>query len=636
PMSSLQEALQCLSPTPWAEVPQTQNELRAYITDISNKAKLIVDSIPESPPPDPNYVAADSALARVSNSSVRVSDSDPEIQSLQQQWGKAIKISSVKDNPFAIPVYKLAGGDGRGAWFARRSVHEGLPFSTWKGKFSSEMDETLKANQECMGRGGIPDKAVRGIGAEQEIESVSVMDEAGKSVLGTVKVYHVSARFPRPTTSRDFVVLGVSWEGDVGGLEGGRCCMTVSKPCSHPDAPAGEAYIRGEYESVEVVREIPVKRDGEEESNPVEWIMVTRSDPGGNIPRWMVEKGTPKSICSDTVKFLDWVCRDTPLIEPESEQPREAKSDQEDGDTDSDSDSDSEYDSASEEPHNGLIASFAYLLNAGLERYAPQAVLDYIPQHSHSRESSQQLGEKHTTDDQTLSDKKSLQNNGDAESHLSPDKASLMSGNSGLASIENGHTIPPSEIMQMDKKGKMTSNERHLAKLAERKRDVESKLETVRAEIESLHLERELSSSEHPNSSASSLAKPPDSSPSSSNINHSHNRNKSSSNLETAQMHKAASGLFGTESKLLKELGKIEKEQLKLTSKIESQAQKDAKREEKSRDRSKTDAMRREIEELKKEVDRLRTERRQWLELVGTLEAENTRLASKAGVGEDK
>ncbi|XHF97886.1 hypothetical protein AWENTII_001460 [Aspergillus wentii] len=445
--------------------------------------------------------------------------------------------------------------------------------------------------------------------------------------------------------------------------------------------------------------------------------MVTRSDPGGNIPRWMVEKGTPKSICSDTVKFLDWVCRDTPLIEPESEQPREAKSDQEDGDTDSDSDSDSEYDSASEEPHNGLIASFAYLLNAGLERYAPQAVLDYIPQHSHSRESSQQLGEKHTTDDQTLSDKKSLQNNGDAESHLSPDKASLMSGNSGLASIENGHTIPPSEIMQMDKKGKMTSNERHLAKLAERKRDVESKLETVRAEIESLHLERpdkdskekdskkdkdepkdkdpkknketkdrdkkkekeekerekrerkeekerekkekkekkeakekekeekekekekpkgELSSSEHPNSSASSLAKPPDSSPSSSNINHSHNRNKSSSNLETAQMHKAASGLFGTESKLLKELGKIEKEQLKLTSKIESQAQKDAKREEKSRDRSKTDAMRREIEELKKEVDRLRTERRQWLELVGTLEAENTRLASKAGVGEDK
>ncbi|KAF8463425.1 hypothetical protein BDZ91DRAFT_305464 [Kalaharituber pfeilii] len=26
---------------------------------------------------------------------------------------------------------------------------------------------------------------------------------------------------------------------------------------------------------------------------PVEWVMLTRSDPGGNVPRWMVERGTP-------------------------------------------------------------------------------------------------------------------------------------------------------------------------------------------------------------------------------------------------------------------------------------------------------------------------------------------------------
>ncbi len=42
------------------------------------------------------------------------------------------------------------------------------------------------------------------------------------------------------------------------------------------------------------------------ESNLVEWIMITRSDPGGGIPRFMVERGTPGSIASDAVKFLDW------------------------------------------------------------------------------------------------------------------------------------------------------------------------------------------------------------------------------------------------------------------------------------------------------------------------------------------
>jgi hypothetical protein len=65
--------------------------------------------------------------------------------------------------------------------------------------------------------------------------------------------------------------------------------------------------VRGFYESVEMIREIPLP-DGDAETNPVEWIMITRSDPGGGIPRFMVERNVPSSICQDAVKFLDWAC----------------------------------------------------------------------------------------------------------------------------------------------------------------------------------------------------------------------------------------------------------------------------------------------------------------------------------------
>jgi flagellar biosynthesis GTPase FlhF len=83
--------------------------------------------------------------------------------------------------------------------------------------------------------------------------------------------------------------------------------MVVSIPVSHPEAPPRPNMVRGFYESIEMIREIPVG-DEESEENPVEWMMVTRSDPGGGIPRFMVERSVPSSIVQDAVKFLDWAC----------------------------------------------------------------------------------------------------------------------------------------------------------------------------------------------------------------------------------------------------------------------------------------------------------------------------------------
>jgi len=125
--------------------------------------------------------------------------------------------------------------------------------------------------------------------------------------------------------------------------------MVVSMPIEHPDAPPRQNLVLGHYESVELIREIPLTpsksqstpnllNTGEEkvggrhrsntdavsdgardhaggeadpETNPIEWIMITRSDPGGGIPRFMVDRGTPASITADTVKFLNWACSRT-------------------------------------------------------------------------------------------------------------------------------------------------------------------------------------------------------------------------------------------------------------------------------------------------------------------------------------
>lgn len=178
-----------------------------------------------------------------------------------------------------------------------------------------------------------------------------------------------------------------------------RHFMVISKPCVHQDTSPREGYIRGSYESVEFIREIPINKkpqksvsttnlpnlghnrnrsstlgkeailrnaaknasslsendvpinqekasaytndltpsegrargktisfdssrgygakgekmdipqeDDESESNPIEWIMITRSDPGGSVPRFMVERGTPGGIVSDASKFLNWAC----------------------------------------------------------------------------------------------------------------------------------------------------------------------------------------------------------------------------------------------------------------------------------------------------------------------------------------
>ncbi|KAJ5361063.1 hypothetical protein N7541_001907 [Penicillium brevicompactum] len=708
-MSSLHEALQCLKPTSWDDVPQEPAELRKYVRDLFQHARLVAESLPDPPSsesdsyPGLDLDTDDLAFPKFAPSHTRVGETDPEITALQKEWGKPLKMGGPKDNPLDVAVWKLSANDGGGSWFGRRSVHEGLPFDQWRNKISTEYDETLKVNQKKIAKGQTPDGSIRGIGAEQKVESIEIKDDSG-SVLGDLIVYHVSAQFPKPTAPRDFVAMIINSDSglQIGGTkQPGRSWMMISKPCDHPGVPAKNGYTRGNYESVELIREIPrksavsssssssssqkTKKNSDSSSsgvssskeekptesdddaiNPVEWIMVTRSDPGGSIPRWMVDKGTPRSVGLDAAKFINWaVQKDKPSKKdksPETEAINASKSDAKSGhsvndesNSDQADDSDSDYESLEsdgEHSHHGLIASVTGLLSSGLERYGPQ-VLGYG---SNTHESQTHGGPS--------------EGPGDAEStnHLSPgsardkpasevessrsrepDLTSLASAQSDVgASVADDlahNNMRPEELIQMTKNGKLTSHEKELAKLALRKREVEAKLEEVRAEMEKLNVSQlptnpgtPLKGINETDSDASGLRKraatnrssTPSSNATPQSTQDSTEKSSQTATPDHASSHKAAAQLLSGETKLLKQLRKIEASQLKVASKIETKQRKHVERSEKSKSKSEVETLRQEVHDLKKEVRQLMSDRQKWVDLVGSLQAENSRLIDRA------
>ncbi|KAK6605291.1 hypothetical protein H4I95_05097 [Botrytis cinerea] len=349
-MSALHEALKSLGAVKYDDTPT--DDLKPFLIESSN-----------SRPRSTTASSIASSASEVFASNARSPPPPHDIESLQKEW-KQIKLRPA-DNPLGMSVYSCKGKDGKGTWFARRSVHEGLGFTKWKRGLEREFPETLKV------QGGPGEGNIRGIGGEKRVAYNNV---AGT---GKMEVYLLSAQFPGPTTPRDFVTMFISSDQalkEQNNNEVPRHFMVISKPCQHPDAPPRDGYIRGNYESVEFIREIPIKKlppkrsastsdltkghardrsasnlgkeavlrnahqkhdsstteeerekirkqasrsesnlalveteektpapseDDEWEQNPIEWIMVTRSDPGGGIPRFMIDRGTPSAIVSD-------------------------------------------------------------------------------------------------------------------------------------------------------------------------------------------------------------------------------------------------------------------------------------------------------------------------------------------------
>jgi hypothetical protein len=172
-MSKLHESLKALRPLDFSEVPL--DNLNGFLREMFSHAEIIANSVP-APSGGEEYSTASitrfdvngaSRSSEMTKSLVRPPPMDPGQMELQEAWGKPLKVSQ-KDNPLDIPVYKMAGADRHGAWFARRSVHEGMGFSKWKNAMEMEFVESLKV------QGGPGEGSVRGIGGDKRLEKYNV------------------------------------------------------------------------------------------------------------------------------------------------------------------------------------------------------------------------------------------------------------------------------------------------------------------------------------------------------------------------------------------------------------------------------------------------------------------------------
>ena len=704
-MAALHSALTSLGPSVFSDIPSSQTELASYLYDLYAQSELILESIPIQPPADslslsPAPISQASRAADIRASSAR---SDPPVQEyadLQKEWGKPIKLSA-KENPLNMSVYKLGGKDGKGAWFARRSVHDGLGFSKFKDSLEQEFPESL-AVQGLPGEGNI-----RGIGGDRKVEDISV---PGK---GRVEVFQLSAQFPGPTTPRDFVTLLVTSSNAMKKIDetgkpksSPRHYMVISKPCNHPDTQPRDSFIRGQYESVEFIREVPrapkrtrssinlsklvagrddasndkgnlekagtsekargetskdhslspnslnagARNSGEmgrrrgktisfsrpsieitpeidvdAELYPVEWIMVTRSDPGGSVPRFMVERGTPGSIVADASKFLDWACqREVPDVE-EEEAPAVhldhrqsfpcyetnahlAGLEANDEEVETDAKKPTPKTVVQPESHedsslqSNFTSSVAHSVTAGLEAFAPSVIVNYLSGHSSQESQDTVVANPGTTEPDTedlgsVSDSLSTLSFMSADSHMERS----ADNQSDLALSASKSSTDKSPDKEGAKASHLVQHEKELAKLQARRAALDEKLLLTRQRSEK--------------EQAAQTAKDKD----------------SMRKLE----EKHARMLQKQEEKFKKEAEKLEAKKVGEEKKLEQRRKKEEeKREREERAKIEKDEkkkLERERNEAREEVKQLKAERDLWKEQVGELQKQNTALVVTVG-----
>ena len=509
-------------------------------------------------------------------------------------------------------------------------------------------------------------------------------------------VYHLSAQFPGPTTPRDFVTLLLTSSSALTSASSAsastisnlkdnlpefteypRHFMVISKPCKHPDCPPRDGFIRGEYESIEFVREIPQtpqkvssttdlpryrrlsdaspsiekeailrharqqsadyiaiegrtrgktisfaesrdskakdesvdrNKDAEDDVHPVEWIMITRSDPGGSVPRFMVERGTPSGIVSDAGKFIDWACKrgthsETPNAEENADEATELKVTEppitsrtgletvnKNGQSTGLDGVAHDYEPSlqptiptqtpSSAQGNGIFASLANSAYSSFEAYAPQAVIDRFPVHASEQSSSITL--KAQSDDRSIADP--------LIPTQEPPALSPVSSTTSIASFASADSHLSSPPASLTSSPKVASHERELAKLAARKQHIDAKFLKTR--------EKETKNKEELTS-------------------------KEAERLRKAE-EKHAREIRKAEEKHEKEVQALEAKRKREESKSEEKMKRALDKDEKARLTREKEELRLELEMTKREKDILR-------EQVGELQKENTGLVVRLG-----
>lgn len=168
-MADLQSALKLLAPIDWVDVPQ--DALPQFLSAAFDAGELLCNSIPpppngtpfESAKPTNGVPNAAKSASEMRASTARSAPRFQEHEDLQKKWGKPMKFNK-KENPLDVALYKMAGHDRNGAWFARYNVLEGMGFTKFKKAMQREFPETL-LEQGPPGAG-----AKRGLSADRRIE----------------------------------------------------------------------------------------------------------------------------------------------------------------------------------------------------------------------------------------------------------------------------------------------------------------------------------------------------------------------------------------------------------------------------------------------------------------------------------
>lgn len=497
--------------------------------------------------------------------------------------------------------------------------------------------------------GGPGEGAVRGIAADRRVEQRVVEGE------GKLEVFQLSAAFPGPVAPREFVVMTVTGEGVLGreqegeksGEEPGRY-VVVSVPVEHPDALPRDGLVRGYYESVEMIREVRIGKDlsrptsksksstdlldesmrsrstsrqrgitisyaesrgpgakgeridrGDDDENAVEWIMITRSDPGGGIPRFMVERNTPSSITADAVKFLKWALKqeeevvEEELMEqqglPEEERERRRSLAKE-----KTIEEEETYNPIEANGHlaalvppsaGGLFSSITNAAEAAIDTYAPDVVRQqlepWLPQHPQPADAAEEDDE--STETSSLGSFESAQQFNTAEDfrELGNSSSSTPMAES-LASLQ----IEGSNESRPD-------DERHykeISKLEKRRKELEKKFEQQRRREE-----------------------------------------KKSEEINAKDAKEAEKARDRHEREIKKQKERHEKELKRLEEKREKEAKRLVERQKKQADKDELSRVKRERDEFKQQVDILKVENELLRKQLGELQKENTTLVREVG-----
>ncbi|KAK4548623.1 hypothetical protein LTR36_009533 [Oleoguttula mirabilis] len=677
--ADLHDALKALAPVQWPDVPL--DDLPTYLTSAFTAGELICNSVPPSPNGQPFHSSKPhhktpnqaTSAKEMHASLARASPPHKHHEDLQRHWGKPYKFKA-EQNPHGVILYKMAGHDRHGAWFARRSVHEGLGFARFKKAMQREFPHSLTV------QGGPGAGAVRGLAGDKRLEQIDV------DGVGQLEVFQLSAQFPGPVTPRDFLTMILTTDDALGEKSAAevqdgtkhvpRHYMIVSKPVEHPDAPERSGFVRGKYESVEMIREIPLHpaqtkstpnqlaseegeghhgrdrgrttgsaesrgseardpslpdthSDGEgaadPELNPVEWIMITRSDPGGGIPRFLVERGTPEAMLGDITKFLDWACKVDEVPDPEDglkqqndlEQHTEGATTQA-GESGTSAPNGVAHDRAAEksvatqstpvqqqQQQGGIMSNMAGTLEAGVDAYAPtsvsQGVHNYLHPTTQEEQQDGQDGQDDTSD--SSSDTSSAESFASAEEmrrnstaretllpqHHSDSAASASTGALSLASQDSTTELAAAASTKEGKK-QLNSHEKEVLKLAREREKLDRKLAKKRADEEG--------------------------------------KMKKSQDKEQTDQEKV-------KEKHEKDIKKAEERHRKEIEKLERRQEREARKAEEKRlkkdDANKLSLVSRERDEFRSQLDSHKRENQLLLERMEELQRENTVMAQRLG-----